>query len=48
MQLSQNQKIFSECLSAFPAATSNLEYFETEDEPQRLFVSEIIESKKPS
>ena len=32
--------------SAFAEATSNLEYFEKKDEPQRLFVSEIIDSKE--
>ena len=46
MQLFQNQKTFSEFLSAFPASTWNLEYFEKENEPQRLFFSEIIDCKK--
>ena len=47
MQLPQNQKISSEFLSAFPESTLNLEYFEKEKEPQRLFLSEIIDCKKP-
>ena len=46
MQVSQNQKIFSEFFSAFPKSPYNLEYFEKKDEPQRLFVSEIIDSKE--
>ena len=44
MQLSQNQKIFSEFFSEFPKSTSNLKYFEQEDKPQTLFVSEIKDS----
>ena len=32
---------------AFPKSTKNLQYFEKEDVPQRLFVSEIIDCKKP-
>ena len=46
IQLSQNQKIFSRFFSAFPKSTSNFEYFEEEDEPQRLLISEIIDFKK--
>ena len=46
MQVSQNQKIFSEFFSAFPKSPYNLEYFEKKDEPQRLLVSEIREFKK--
>ena len=46
MQLSPNQKIFSEFRSAFPESTFNLEYFQKKDEPQRLFVSEIIDYKE--
>ena len=46
MQVSQNQKIFSEFFSAFPKSPYNLEYFEKKDEPQRLFVSEIRDFKK--
>ena len=46
MQLSQNQKIFSEFFSALPESTKNLEYFEKKDEPQRLFVFEIINCKR--
>ena len=47
MQLSQNQKIFPDFFPAFPKSTYHLEHFEKEDEPQRIFVSEIIDSKKP-
>ena len=43
MQLPQNQKIFSQFLSAFQRSTSNLDYFEPEDEPQMLFLSQIID-----
>ena len=46
MQVSQNQKIFSEFFSAFLKSPYNLEYFEKKDEPQRLFVSEIRDFKK--
>ena len=45
MQLSQNQKLFPEVFSAFPESTQNLEYLEKEDEPQRPFLREIIDSK---
>ena len=47
MQWSQNQKIFSEFFSAFPKSTWNLEYFEKQDEPQKLFVSEFIGFQEP-
>ena len=43
MQLSPNQKMFSEFFSAFPKSTEILKYFETNDELQRLFISEIID-----
>ena len=46
MQLSLNQKLFSQCFSAFPQSTKNLEYFQTKDEPQKLFFSDIIDCKK--
>ena len=46
MQLSQNQKIFSEFFSAFPKYSLNLEYFEKEDDLQRLFFSEYIDWEK--
>ena len=47
MQLSQNQKLFTHFFPAFPKSTYHLEHFEKEDEPQRIFVSEIIDCKKP-
>ena len=46
MQLSKNLKIFSEIFAAFAESTYNLEYFEKKDEPQRWFLSEIIDYKK--
>ena len=46
MLLCQNQKIFSQLFPAFLESTLNLNYFETKDEPQRLFVYEIIDWKK--
>ena len=46
MQLSPNQKTFSEVFSAFPQSKYNLKYFEKKDEPQRLSLSEIIHCKK--
>ena len=45
MQLCLNQKMFSEVFSGFMKATENLEYFETDDELQMLFFSEIIDFK---
>ena len=45
MQLSQNQKLFSEVFSAFLESIKNSEYFETKDEPQKEFLSEIIHCK---
>ena len=47
MQLPQNQKIFSQFLSAFQRSTSNLDYFEPEDEPQRLKVGLLKCLKRP-
>ena len=46
MQLSPNQKIFSQFFSPFPESTWNLEYFQKKDEFQNLFVSEIIDCRK--
>ena len=45
MQLSLNQKMFSEFFSSFPQSTYNLKYFEKKDDPQRLFLFQIIDSK---
>ena len=45
MLLSQNQKIFFQFFSAFPESISNLQYFEEKNEPQRLFVSGILDCK---
>ena len=46
MQLSQNQKNFSEFFFAFPESTYNLEYFYKTVQPQRGFPSQIIDWKK--
>ena len=46
MQLSENQKKFSELFSAFPVSTQNFIYFEKKFEPQRWFLTEIIDWKK--
>ena len=45
MLISENLKLFSEFFSAFPSSTYNLEFFEKKDESQRLFLSEVIDSK---
>ena len=46
MQLSPNQKIFSKFFTALPESIENLPNFQIKDDPQRLFVSEIIDCKK--
>ena len=46
MLLFSNEKIFSEFFSAFPESTSNLKFFEKNDESQRIFFSEIKDCKK--
>ena len=46
MQLSPNQQLLPYFFSAFLESTSNFQYFGTKSEPQRQFVSEIIEWKK--
>ena len=48
MQLSQNQKIFSEFFPAFPQSTSNYEYFRKNFEPDGWYVTDIIDWKKRS
>ena len=45
MQISPNQKLFPEFFYAFPEFKSKPDHFEKKDEPQRLFVSEIIDCK---
>ena len=45
MILPQNQKKFYRFFTAFLESTKNFEYFEKKEEPQRLFVSEIIDCK---
>ena len=46
MQLSANLKIFAQFFSPFPQSAKTFEYFEKKEEPQRWFVSEIIDCKK--
>ena len=46
MQLSRNEKRVFRIFSAYLKDTENFEYFLTKDDPQRLFVSEIIHCKK--
>ena len=46
IQLSPNQKIFSEDFVAFTESTNNLEYFEQKDHRRKWFLSEIIDWKK--
>ena len=48
MQLSKNQKNFSEFFSAFPQSTWNFEYFEKTAEPKKWFLTEIIDWKRRS
>ena len=46
MQLSPNQKMFSEVFSAFLQSTWNWEYFGKGDEPHRRFISPITDFKE--
>ena len=46
MQLSRNRKTFSQFFCAFPKSSSHFEHFWKIDEPERRFVSGIIDSKK--
>ena len=46
MQLSQNQKIFSQTFFPFPESTKDLEFFFKKELPQGLFLSEIINCKR--
>ena len=45
MQLSQNQKNFSQFFSVFPASTYNFEYFQKKVDTHRRFLTEIIDWK---
>ena len=47
MQLSPNQKLFSQFFLHFRNLQKILQYFKKENEPHSLFVSEIIDCKKP-
>ena len=44
MQLSKNQKLLFN-FSSFPKCAKHLEYFEKGDDPHKILVSEIIDSK---
>ena len=46
MQLSKQQKTFSEFFAAFLKSILNFEHFEKEDDPQRFCLLGIRESKK--
>ena len=46
MQLSKQQKKFSEFFAAFLKYIINFEHFEKEDDPPRFFLFEITESEK--
>ena len=46
MQLSQQQRKFSEFFAAFLKSILNFEHFEKEDDPPWFFLFEITESEK--
>ena len=46
LQLSLKQKIFSQFLSAFSKFRLNSEYFQKEDDPECLCISEITNSER--
>ena len=46
MELSQNQKKFSWCFSAFLKSRLNFEHFEKKDDPHRFCISEITDFEK--
>ena len=41
MELSQKQKIFSQCFTAFSKSRLNFKYFETKDNPHRFCISQV-------
>ena len=45
IQLSRKQKTFSQFFAAFLKSRLNFEYFEKKDEPHRVCISEITDSK---
>ena len=45
MQLSQEQKTFSQFLAAFSKSRLNVEYFLKKDDPHRFCISEITDSE---
>ena len=48
MQLSQNQKNFSQFFSVFPESTYNSEYFQKKVDTYKRFLTEIIDWKERS
>ena len=47
MQLSQKQKAFFQFSTAFSKSRLNFQHFETKDNPNRFFISGIMESENP-
>ena len=47
MQLSQKQKTFFQFSTAFSKSRLNFQHFETKDNPNRFFISGIMDSKNP-
>ena len=47
MQLSQKQKTFFQFSTAFSKSRLNFQHFETKDNPNRFFISGIMESENP-
>ena len=45
MQLSQNQKLFSELFTSFQESTKNVESLKKKDDHHRRFLSEILDWK---
>ena len=46
MQLSKKQKTFSKCFTAFLKFRLCFERFEKKDDPQRLYILEILDCKR--
>ena len=47
MQLLQKQKAFFQFSTAFSKSRLNFQHFETKDNPNRFFISGIMESENP-
>ena len=46
LQLSKEQKIFSQFFAAFQKSASNVKHFEKKDNPHRLCVSQITDCER--